>query len=109
MLHLAPGRWQLSLPYVSPEAVTVSTRGLAVRLPANLDRPGSVWPVGTVSSTGAPITLLVAMTNPGAMSSLLPVTQYFVPESMVATALIPERTIPLKAACGRYVDWYRLG
>ncbi len=39
-LRLPPGTWDLSLPFVSPQAVTVRGGGLDVRLPPNLDRPG---------------------------------------------------------------------
>jgi hypothetical protein len=109
VLHLTPGRWQLSLPYVSAQAVTVRAPGLAVRLPANLDRPGSLWPVGAVTSTGAPITLTLTMTDAGTISSTDPVAEYFSPQPLLAQPEAPERTIPLHAACGRYVDWYQLG
>ena len=39
-LSLPPGTWDLSLPFVSPQAVTVRGGGLDVRLPPNLDRSG---------------------------------------------------------------------
>jgi hypothetical protein len=109
VLHLAPGRWQLSLPYLSPQAVSVRGAGLAVTLPANLDRPGSLWPVGAVKSTGAPLTLILTIAEPGLMSSLEPVTLYFDPQPLVAVPDAAEATIPLRAACGRYVDWFALG
>jgi hypothetical protein len=108
-LRLAPGRWQLSLPYVSSQALVVRGSGLDVRLPANLDRPGSLWPAGTVTSTGTPITLTLTVADPGALFSGDPPAQYFIPQPLVAVPDTPERIIPLHAACGRYVDWYQLG
>ncbi len=72
-LKLPAGRWQLSLPYLSEQAVNVTGAGLNVTLPPNLDRPGTVWPVGTVTSTGAPITLTFHMTDAGVISSHDPV------------------------------------
>ncbi len=106
-LKLPAGRWQLSLPYLSQEAVIVTGGGLHVTLPPNLDRPGTVWPVGTVTSTGAPITLTFQMTHPGVLSSHDPVTQFFTPQALVAAPPEPDRRVALRQACGRYVDWYQ--
>jgi hypothetical protein len=108
-LHLAPGPWQLSLPYTSQEAVRVSGGGLHVTLPANLDRPGTIWPVGVVHSTGRPITLTLKMTHPGLLNTQDPITQYFTPQSLVAVPERPDTRVALRDACGRYVDWYQLG
>jgi hypothetical protein len=108
-LKLAPGTWDLSLPFVSQQAITVRGAGLDVRLPPNLDRPGSVWPVGRVTSTGTPITLTITMDHPALSSSGTPPTQFFAPGQMVAVSTAPPTTIPLRQACGHYVDWYQLG
>ena len=107
-IKLPAGRWQLSLPYTSQEAVIVSGAGLHVTLPPNLDRLGTVWPVGTVNSTGGPIALMFHMTHPGVLSSHDPYTQFFTPEALVAARLEPDHRVPLSQACGRYVDWYQL-
>lgn len=108
VLHLSPGRWQISLPFTSPQPVRVDGSGIHITLPPNLDRIGSLWPVGTVVSTGAPITLRLSMTDLGAMQTETPLAQYFVPQSLVAVPDVPDRTVPLRAACGRYVDHYEL-
>jgi hypothetical protein len=108
VLKLPAGRWQLSLPYVSQQAVHVTGGGLDVTLPPNLDRPGTVWPVGTVTSTGAPITLTFHMTHPGLVTSHDPVTQYFTPLALVAAPPQSDQRVALRQACGRYVDWYQL-
>jgi hypothetical protein len=108
VLKLPAGRWQLSLPYVSQQAVHVTGGGLDVTLPPNLDRPGTVWPVGTVTSTGAPITLTFHMTHPGLVTSHDPVTQYFTPLALVAAPPQSDQRVALRRACGRYVDWYQL-
>ena len=107
VLKLPAGRWQLSLPYLSQEAVIVIGGGLHVTLPPNLDRPGTVWPVGTVTSTGAPITLTFHMTHPGLVTSHDPVTQFFTPQALVAAPPQADQRVPLRQACGRYVDWYQ--
>lgn len=101
-LRLPPGQWDLSLGYVSGQAITITGGGLDVRLPPNLDRPGSLWTVGRVTSTGAPILLIVSMSDP----DLIPSTQYFLPSRLVAVRAGGPMTIPLRRACGRYVDTY---
>jgi hypothetical protein len=103
VLKLPAGRWDVSLPYVSPQAVTVRGAGLDVRMPANLDRPGPLWPVGRVTSTGAPITLTLTMDNP---SPIYSGDHFFQAQPLVAVPVAPAQTVPLSAACGRYVDWY---
>ncbi len=105
LLNLPAGDWDISLPFVSQQAVTVSGGGLDVRLPPNLDRPGEIWPVGRIHSTGGQVALKVTMADPGPFPSD---TQFFVPEPMVAISTLPAWTVPLAAACGRYVDWYQL-
>ena len=102
-LRMPPGQWDLSLPFVSPQAVTVTGGGLHSWLPPNLDRPGPLWPVGRVTSTGAPITLTVSVANP---SPIYSGNHFFQAGSLVADRVAAAQTVPLSAACGRYVDWY---
>ena len=106
-LHLSAGEWELSLPFTSPQDVMVTGPGLDARLPANLDRPGSVWPVGVVRSNGAPLTLTLRMADPAVISTGSPIAQYFTPQSLVAMPIAPNRAVRLSRACGRYVDWYQ--
>lgn len=106
VIRLPTGDWSLSLPFLSAQDVTVRGGGLDVRVPPNLDRPGSIWPVGQIRSTGAPITLMLTMSHPALISSEAPVSQYFTPQDLVAVPAMADQTIPLRAACGRYVDWY---
>jgi hypothetical protein len=108
VLRLPRGRWSLSLPFVSAQAVTVTGPGVNVWLPPNLDRPGSLWPVGTVRSTGAPIALKLTMADPGVISSGRPFTQYFTPQALVAVPTAADQRLRLSRACGRYVDSYQL-
>jgi hypothetical protein len=106
-LRLAPGEWDLSMPFTSPQPVTAQGPGMQAQLPPNLDRPGSIWPVGVLRSTGAPITLRVHMANPAVIATGRPVAQYFTPTPMIAVPIEPDQRIPLRRACGRYVDWYQ--
>jgi hypothetical protein len=105
-LNLPAGDWDLSLPFLSQQNVTVRGPGLNVTMPPNLDRPGEIWPVGRIHSRGAPVMLTVKMAPGGPFPSG---TQFFTPQQMVATSTVPPRTVPLASACGRYVDWYHIG
>jgi hypothetical protein len=108
VLHLPPGRWELSLPFVSQQAVRVRGAGLNVLEPPNLDWHGSVWRVGDVTSSGGPIDLTLAISDPAPIFSGSSSTQHFNPAPMVAVPLARSNSVPLRAACGRYVDWYEL-
>lgn len=104
-LRVPPGEWRLSLAYTSPVPLTVAAEGQVFELPPNLDRPGAFWPVGTYSSSGRLGLYSVASHKP----SFFPVSQQ-VKVGLVALmrpAAGEERLVPLRSACGRYVDWYR--
>ncbi len=103
-LPLTPGRWDLVTPYGGPRPVEVSAPGVRTTLPANLDRPGPRWPIGriTVTRTG-----LVPVT-------IHPTSEWLTPASaltyMTTVAAVPvgtEKTVPIAAACGSLVNWYR--
>ncbi len=103
-LPLTPGQWDLVTPYGGPRPVEVTAPGLRTTLPANLDRPGLRWPMGriTVTKTGSvPVTIH-------------PTSEWLTPDSaltyMTSIAAVPvgtERVVPIAAACGLLVDWYR--
>jgi hypothetical protein len=106
-LRLPRGRWDLSLQYTSPVPVEVTARGLARTMPAYGDRWGPYFAVGSVVSTGAPMTLLIHATRP---SSLTGSDLGALLSSLAATPSPDPRTlVPLRRACGRYVDWFRIG
>lgn len=128
-LRLPRGDWALSLQYVSREGLLVRGPGLRAALPANLERIGAYWPVGTVHvahagpalvrvttrelpaigrALGAPGTTF-ALDAPSAPAGPLPPPVPHPLGALVATrAGAGHRLVPLGAACGRYVDWYRL-
>jgi hypothetical protein len=103
-LSLSPGAWELETPYLSSRPVTVSGQGGVLRrLPANLDRPGPRWPIGrvVVPSSGS-----VTLTLHANAERLIPARDGANMVAIVATPVGTERVVPLRAACGRYVDWY---
>lgn len=119
-LKLPRGRWDISLQYASRQPVAVTTAGARGTLPANLARIGPFFTAGIVTSDGhTPITVTASIAKLPAFGRLLgssgntraldslgnrPLG------AVAATRLdVSGRTVPLRRACGRYVDWYRLG
>jgi hypothetical protein len=101
---LPPGRWQLSLQYVSPTSLAVRTRGLNSVLPAALEHQGPYWPAGDVTSAGRPMTIQVEVHAPPALATKRSAT---IGDVAFVRVDVAPRMVPLHAACGRYVDWYR--
>ena len=105
-LSLSPGAWDIATPYQSSRPVTVSgPGGVLRRLPANLDRPGPRWPIGRVV---VPPSGSVTLTIHATAAWLTPVSAAANMVAIVATPVGTERIVPLRAACGRYVDWYTI-
>ncbi len=101
-IRLSPGRWSLSAPYTSPHPIEVDIRGRHVTLPANLDRAGDVWPIGEITVTrreDVPVSFHVQNT---ALTMGIPTYV----DGLWATNEKPVHTVPLKRACGQYVEWY---
>jgi hypothetical protein len=105
VVELPRGRWQLSLPYLAAQPLRVRGSGVDTTLPANADRPGSLWAAGTIEVPDRRrVALRIAMERNGLGAP----TQVAYPTAVVAQRLGAERTVPLERACGREVDWYRL-
>ena len=110
---LPPGRWDLSLQYVSPvTGVTVRAPGLSEHLPSGVDaaipyRPdqGPYWPVGAVNSKGGPIAVSVQADDIHAYQKLLGVDAPAVIGNLTAVRVGGFVTVPnTNAACGLFVD-----
>ena len=101
---LAAGSWNLETPYLSPLPMTITAAGLKVTLPANLERPGPRWPIGQI-----------ALARPGPVVVTFHVKKYWLtpmsdlaaPVALIATPVGGERTVPVRQACGKLVDWYQ--
>lgn len=105
-LPLTPGVWDLGLPYTSQRPLTVRVAGRRIDLPASLDRPGVRLPAGTITVAKAgPVPVEVEVTE----NAATPKSATAFPSAVVATRRGTQRLVPLREACGRYVDWYRLG
>jgi hypothetical protein len=105
-LRLPAGRWSLSLGYTTPVPLSLSVGGRHWRIPAYDDRPGPVFAVGTVSSTGAPLTMWVRADRPSFLTGSSLVA--FLGRLYATRSPDTRSIVPLSQSCGQYVDWYRL-
>jgi hypothetical protein len=107
-LRLPRGTWDLSLEYTSAEALKLAAAGGRWELPANTARPGPYFYFGTVHSNGErPTQVQIYETHPSRFTAPLDTASI---SNLAATRSPDTRTlVPLDQACGRYVDWYRLG
>jgi len=112
LIVLPPGRWQISLQYVSPvTGLTLRAPGLDVHLPAGMDaaipyRPdqGPYWPVGELTSRGGAVTISVQADDINRLQKLLGVDAPAVIGNLTAVQTTGLETVPTASACGRYVD-----
>jgi hypothetical protein len=118
-LRLPRGTWDLSLQYVARQGLRFRTRDLDLTLPANVDRLGPYWPVGTIR-LARPTAVHVGVRSRevtwlgrllGARGETRGLrTNLSMPLGALAVTrhAARPRLIPLRRACGRYIDWYRL-
>jgi hypothetical protein len=104
-LTLDPGSWELEAPYKSHLPIEVAAPGLKATLPANLDRPGPRLPIGRVTvSHRRTVTISFHLGDTLlASATALAGIGYVV----AVPADEHERVVPIRRACGKYVDWYR--
>lgn len=104
-LNLPVGTWELESPYTSHLPVEVTAPGLKTVLPANLDRPGPRLPIGRLTiRRHRPVSISFHVED----TLLAPPTAGANFNWIVATpAAGVDQVIPIRRACGRYVDWYR--
>ncbi len=115
-LLLPAGRWLLSLQYFSPFGLTLSAPGFHQELPAALDgqRPntislannGQFWPAGEISSDGKPLPFTIAAEDASRLQHLTGYSGEANLGELVAVPAEPRRIVPLRQACGSWIDWY---
>jgi hypothetical protein len=111
-IKLSPGRWKISIQYVSPvTGITVRAPGLDAHLANGMDaaipyRPdqGPYWSVGNVTSEGGPVTFSVQADDVNILQSVLGVDAPAVIGNLTAVKRTGFRQMPTASACGRYVD-----
>jgi hypothetical protein len=113
-IALPPGRWLLSLQYLSPlRGVTVEAAGESFELPASLEgalpgRLGPFWRVGEIRSEGGPLEVTVRVDQLSALQRLLGVSRRTTLGRLAATSPAPHERVAIEEACGRFVDRYEV-
>jgi hypothetical protein len=102
---LPAGRWTVSLQYTSPVGLELSAGGgPAVSAPPSLEGPGAYWRAGDVTSRGGVIDVDVEAKQAPFLAAFKTVQLGSLAFTRVGDH---DRLVPLRGACGRYVDWYR--
>jgi hypothetical protein len=105
-IRLPPGRWDLSLQYQSPVGLHLRAGELHADLPPVTEPLSQYWSAGRLSGEGRAVKITVR----GDGARFGAVRRTVLLGAVVATrAGWPETAIPLRDACGRYVDWFRRG
>ena len=103
---LGPGTYDLALDYLSPQPIELEVVGhLKTRMAASLERPGPRWPIGRVTiGAGSKRLVRVGMY---AHRTRLTWPGVAVPGGrLFATPAGEARTVPIRTACGKLVDYY---
>lgn len=95
------GRWRLSLQYTSARSVSVAAGDQRWAMPANMDRPGARFILGTVE---APTSRSLSVTI-NAKGGWLSRRTDPVAGALFATPVAAERLVPVADACGKPVDY----
>jgi len=104
-LMLPPGEQEISLQYQSQVPLTISlSSGQTFAAPAYLGAYAALWRVGIVRGPGGPVTVTVTLHR--APIEIVDRTAIL---GLVAASSpnVRDTTIPIRQACGTYVDWYR--
>jgi hypothetical protein len=117
-LYLTPGRWDISIQYASTQALHVSASGGALASPFSASLrtnllfrgPSPYYPVGTLEVKRAgEVVFDVSVDDPPLIGRLLHTESKAYLTALAATRADPPRqNVPLRDACGRYVDWYQV-
>jgi hypothetical protein len=118
-VELPRGRWDVSLQYVSTMGLDVRGPGLRTSLPAHLGRIGPYWFVGTIRHRrDGRVHMRLTARQHGLLGRVLGARGFTraigVPGNLPLQGIAftrrgtHNRTVSLRKACGRHVDWYRL-
>ncbi len=101
-------RWEISAQYTAWTPITFSAEGRRFWMPAYMGQNGPFFNVGAV--TGRGVSRQIAIRISAGRPSILTGTQPYDSVYNIAATRLPDvrRMMPLRDACGRYVDWFRL-
>ena len=105
-LHAGPGTYEVSMAYITLRDGELGARGTRATFAPTLDRFGNRWRVAQIRHPGGRLRLATrAASLPfGATAQTM-----HIDELSVVRVDAPRELVPLREACGRYVDWYTLG
>ncbi len=109
-LKLRGGRWYLGLQYDSQLPLTLTAAGRKFRLPGNLDYRGTspYFPAGRATSkNGGKVSVEIRVDRGNWISRLLGGGHEAHLRALAAAPVHRYTDVPIRAACGHYVDWYR--
>jgi hypothetical protein len=117
-LYLTPGRWDISIQYASTQALQVSATGGPLAAPFDTTLrtnllfrgPSPYYPVGSLEvKRPGEVVFDVSIDDPPLIGRLLGTDSKAYLTGIAATRADPPRErVPLRGACGRYVDWYEV-
>jgi hypothetical protein len=103
-VELPAGSYELDEAYVSPLPVAIEVGSMQTTLPANLEALGQRWPIGRITSDGEPLSIGFRVEK----NALTPAGTTAILGPIIATPVgSHDRVVPVRRACGRYIDWYR--
>ena len=109
-LPLPKGEWELSIQYKSSFELDLFAGNAKWTMPAYLGSPGPFFHVGDVSGRGvrSPVMLTFTAERPSSLTG--DSGNLYSGIATIAATHLPDvrRIVPLRQACGHYVDWYRL-
>lgn len=105
-LSMPPGIWDISLRYFSDLPLRVRAGSLDAALPAYVADRSTFATVGRVVTPGGPLRVTVEVPGQRRIETLRTVRL-----GTLAATRVDEggRLVSLASACGKYVDWFRLG
>ncbi len=117
-IYMTPGRWDISIQYASTQPLHVLAYGVGLTAPFNATLrtnllfrgPSPYYPVGTLEVKGpGKVAFDVSVDDPPLVGRLLHTESKAYLTGLAATRADPPRQrVPLRQACGRYVDWYEV-
>jgi hypothetical protein len=102
-VRLPAGTWTISLQYVSPVSLDVGAGPGRGTLPPSLEGPGVFWRAGTLTTRGG---IARCPIRSHGLSPLATFRNVLLGDVALTRTNAGDREIPLRKACGRYVDWY---
>lgn len=115
-IYLTPGRWDISIQYASTQPLRVAASGPGLSTPFSAELrtnllfrgPSPYYPAGSILvKRPGQVVFEVSVDDPPLVGRLLHTESKAYLSGLAATRTDPaHQTVPLRRACGRYVDWY---